>query len=69
MESLSRAQWSSFALPSTFPWKIQKRAKNYSRRPLLLEGKLAFLGADFPFHFAHRGFIAAEIRFWADALM
>jgi hypothetical protein len=30
---------------------------------------LAFLGADFPFHFAQRCFIAAEIRLRAAALI
>jgi hypothetical protein len=31
--------------------------------------RLAFLGADFPFHFAHRIFIAFEIRSRAAVLM
>ena len=41
---------------------------NFFLAAALIGGRpLAFLGADFPFHFAHRSFIAAEIRLRAAA--
>src|SRR5271157_5064082 len=43
---------------------------NFFLAAALIGGRLlAFLGADFPFHFAHRCFIAAEIRLRAAALI
>jgi hypothetical protein len=43
-------------------------ADNFFLAAALIEGRLlAFLGADFPFHFAHRCFIASEIRLRAAA--
>jgi len=43
---------------------------NFFLAAALIGGRpLPFLGADFPFHFAHRSFIAAEIRLRAAALM
>src|SRR5208283_2796691 len=45
-------------------------ADNFFLAAELIGGRLlAFLGADFPFHFAQRCFIASEIRLRADALI
>src|SRR5580700_8693117 len=43
---------------------------NFFLAAALIGGRpLAFLGADFPFRFAHRSFIATEIRLRAAALI
>jgi hypothetical protein len=45
-------------------------ADNFFLAATLIAGRaLVFLGADFPFHFAHRCFMAAEIRLRAAALI
>ena len=45
-------------------------ADNFFLAAALIGGRLlAFLGADLPFHFAHRCFIAFEIRLRAATLM
>jgi hypothetical protein len=45
-------------------------ADNFFLAAALIAGRvLTFLGADFPFHFAQRCFIASEIRLRAVALM
>ena len=45
-------------------------ADNFFLAAALIEGRLlAFLGADFPFHFAHRCFIASEMRLRAAGLI
>jgi len=45
-------------------------ADNFLLAAALIGGRLLpFLGADFPFHFAQRCFIASEIRLRADALI
>jgi len=46
------------------------RADNFFLAAALIAGRaFVFLGADFPFHFAHRCFIAAEIRLRAAGLI
>jgi len=45
-------------------------ADNFFLAAALIPGRaLVFLGADLPFHFAHRCFIASEIRLRAAALI
>jgi hypothetical protein len=45
-------------------------ADNFFLAAALIAGRaLVFLGADLPFHFAHRCFIASEIRLRAAALI
>ena len=53
------------AAERTFIW-----ADNFFLAAALIGGRaLVFLGADLPFHFAHRCFIASEIRLRAAALI
>jgi len=63
----------TFDYASAFCFAAQRafiNTDNFFLAAALIGGRLlAFLGADFPFHFAHRCFIAAEIRLRAAALI